>query len=314
MTEFRLRDYVQTLFGLLLLGSLLVLVDFSKVLNEVLRTDLRLYALATFLFFSTYAATAKRWKNLANSVGEQLSLKDSLKTVSVAYGFNQLLPGNSGDIARSKIMENYTEVESHSSLLGAVALERFYDALVVTAVVVVAANFVAPAFTASAAWLVKLFTAALILFVAAVGFMEYSGRRISFLPERVADALENFHSGVTSSSKLKTLENLLLTSYKWIAEIAVFYILAVSLDLNLGAFEAAFVTSSMSLVSSLPITPAGVGPVEITGVGLLAVSGMASSSSASLVILQRSIGVLLTALLGTAVYLSDFRGRALKSR
>lgn len=309
MTEIKMRDALRTLTGLLLLGAFFFFIDLSKVLSEVLSADLNLYVLASLLFFSTYVATALRWQNLVSSVGCDFGFVESLKTLAIAYGFNQLLPGNSGDLARSKIMENYTGVEKHSKILGTVVLERFYDAFFVTGIILIAANFVAASYMASAAWLLKLFTGLLAGFLVALVVLEFLELRLPFLPDRVEKELGKLHEGMTSTSTSTTFYNLVLTGYKWTAEIAVFYILAVSLSLELGIWEAAFVTSAMSLVSSLPITPAGLGPVEITGTGLLRISGISLSGAASLVVLQRSIGVVLTAALGTLVYLIDFRGQ-----
>lgn len=301
--------------GILLIALFVYLIDFTKTLNEIASADVPLYALGALLFFSGYITVSLRWQRLSNSIGYDLGFLESLKIIAAAYGFNQLLPGNSGDLARSKVMENYTEIKDHSSILGTVALERFYDAATVTVILVFSANLLAASYTSQVSWVLNIFSVALtgfVVFLFAAAYLDFE--TIWIVPDSVVEKVDLFVDGATSTSLWTTVENIFLTSYKWVAEVAVLYILGLSLGIDLGIWEAAFVTSSMSLVSALPITPAGLGPVEITGTGLLKGIGLPTSTAASLVILQRSIGVVLTAALGMIVYFKDFRGLDLKIR
>lgn len=314
MKREKLGQVARGLLGALLIASFIYFIDFSETVSKVLQADIPLYLAAAALFFSSYITISLRWMNLSKSIGIRLRFREAVKIITLSYGFNQLLPGNSGDLARSKIMQNYVEINNHSEVLGTVALERFYDALMVTLLLLVSASFLAPSYTQPIQWLIILFSVLIAGFITAVLVSSYLEFELWLLPEAVSDKVELFVDGVKSTSASKTLENLLLTSYKWVAEVAVMYILASSLSISLGIWEVALVTSSMSLISALPITPAGIGPVEITGTLLLKASGAVESSAASLVILQRSIGVVLSALLGLVVYLKDFRSLSRKPR
>ncbi|MFB6203992.1 MAG: YbhN family protein [Candidatus Nanohaloarchaea archaeon] len=307
--EDRLKAFLRLSAGLVLLAGLLYLSDPRKVASTVLDAEPLYVAGAAALYLSTYIPVSMRWRNLSSGIGRDLSLRDSFGVISISYGFNQALPGNSGDAVRSKIFQGYQEIDSHSSVLGAVLVERFYDLASVLGIILISMKFIAAGYLGRIYWLLIPFTLAVTGVTAFILFGTDRVERIAdHLPERIKGPFLRISQGIEKSSRASTLENISYSAYKWVAEAVIFYMLAVSLGLGVSFWEAAFVTSVMSLVSSLPITPAGVGPVETVGAGLLGAMGLGYSGALSLILVQRSIGVSLTALLGFAVYWADLGG------
>lgn len=292
--------------GLALLAGLFISTNVSEALKTIGRAKPDLYILAVGIFLTTYVAAAIRWKSLMETTNIDLDFNESFRLISVSYGFNKLFPGNSGDLARSKITERYKEISSHGNVLGVVALERFLDMASVVLVLGFGLLFVASAFYTRIIWIVTPFVAIVALLSTALFIrQDLVDKLIDLSPERFESFLTDVMDGYRSCPRRKLFSNLLYSLYIWFAEAVMFYVLVQSLSFNTGLWEGTVVTSVMSLVSALPISPGGIGAVDITGTGLLVFSGLDKTGALSLVILQRSISLALSALLGTSIYLIE---------
>lgn len=301
------RKHLETGFGILLVGLLLYLAEPSRIYEVLKDVDVLTYLGAITLFLSTYIPITRRWQVLTRAQGFNTRFVDAFKVVAISYGFNKTLPANSGDLARSKIMARYENVESHGRVLGAVAVERSLDLVVLGGIIAFSSMFLASRFfDAVYVIVVPALVGATGVFLG-LKFLHLD-RLFSMLPGSLGSFAEKVAEGYRSSTPVELAEALFYSVLRWISEVAVFYILAVSLGIDLGLAESAFVTSMMSLVAAFPISPGGIGPVDLTGTGLLVISGLSYSAGISLVILQRTLGLLLMGIIGMAVYsLENYR-------
>ena len=301
MTSEKAKDLVQLALGIALIAVFLSITDPFEIYTNVIRTDLNTYVFGLAVFLLIYPVAALRWIKIYSD--HMLGIGDSLKTIAISYSLNKVLPFNSGDIARSKIMENYTEVESHGEVLGLVGLERASDILVLSAT---ASISLMTFLSVSNIFLTSLPIALIISGMyflrkfenSLVSLIDASSSAMPFnVGEHVKDGLRSFN-GVSSG---KLLLVFILTGIRWLVNIAGFYIIISSAGISLGVAQVAALTSLMSLVASLPITPAGLGAVEVSATGLLVSFGLSTAESGTAVILTRSAGVLFMGIIGLLV-------------
>ena len=298
MTSEKAKDLVQLALGIALIAVFLSITDPFEIYTNVIRTDLNTYVFGLAVFLLIYPVAALRWIKIYSD--HMLGIGDSLKTIAISYSLNKVLPFNSGDIARSKIMENYTKVGSHGKVLGLVGLERASDVAVLSATASISSISLLP--------VSNIFLTALpvVLIVSGmyslrkfenslVSLIDASSSAMPFnVGEYVKDSLRSFNR--VSLNRLLLVFT--LTCIRWLVNITAFYIIISSGGISLGIAQVAALTSLMSLVASLPITPAGLGAVEVSATGLLISFGLSTAESGTAVILTRSAGVLLMGIIG----------------
>lgn len=301
MTSERAKNVAQLALGIFLIAVFLRITNPIEIYANVVRTDLTTYVFGLAFFLLIYPVAALRWIKMCPN--NMIGVSSSLKTIAISYGLNKVLPFNSGDIARSKIMENYTELKSHGKILGLVGLERVSDIVVLSATASVSLVIFLPV---SNVFLTALPT---VLIISGM----YSLRRFenlfmnlinTFSPTLPFNVGEHLKDGLRSFNKVssnKLLVIILLTSLRWLFNIIAFYIIISSAGISLGITQVAALTSLMSLVASLPITPAGLGAVEVSATGLLINFGLSYSESGTVVILTRSAGVVFMGAIGLLV-------------
>lgn len=278
----------------------------AKIYAEITGTRASYYLLASAVFLSTLVAAGKRWNNLSGSLGENLSLWESFRLITVSYGFNLALPGNSGDLIRSKIQKRYIKVENETKILGAVAAERFMDFVGLTIVGSLSLSLIST-LPKIASYLVSLM--ALVTFASGTLFYlkPVAVKKVVDLlnitgSKKVESFVSNVLAGVKESSKEKRIENFALTLYIWMGEALAFYLLIKSLSLDIGLWEGSLITTLMTFGSAVPATPAGLGIVEAIGSGLGTAAGASVSAAVSLVILQRSLSILQVGAVSFIIY------------
>lgn len=292
-----------------ILVSLVYLANLEAILSHLSNVKMPIYFSAVLVFLTIYVWSAFRWKALISGLGYEITLQESVKTIAMSYGFNKILPMNTGDLTRSKLMERYTEIDSHGKLLGAVAMERFLD-IVFLGVLTTASSFYLLGKTGDLTWILVTAGVLTILmisvrlknrfFINIIEFNESLGA-----PQKITEFLKESLIGYKEIPRLKLAEVFVWHSLRWLSGIMVLYILSMSLGTPISLAGAALVTGVMSMVSALPITPAGIGPVEALGTGTLVILGLSSAQAASLVILQRSLGFILMGVIGALVYSLD---------
>ncbi|WEL20059.1 lysylphosphatidylglycerol synthase transmembrane domain-containing protein [Candidatus Nanohalococcus occultus] len=293
------RRLIETLTSLLLVSVLIYFADLGRTVQTLSKVKLEYYGLGVLLFLSTYLASGRRWQIIAESTGHEMNLLDAIRVVAVSYSFNKLLPWNFGDMVRSKISESYHNVESHGNILGGAGFERVLDAASISFIIGVAAVFTTTGSQVTGT--VAAFAAVFII----GAMLVYSGKLdgvIDHFPDRFSGFLEETLGGFRAVSLTELLEVLTLSQIKWWTEAIIFYVLALSISSGLGFWDAAIVTSIMSVFSALPISPAGIGPGDAAATGLLVYTGIPYSTALSLVVLQRTIGVMVQGVIGAIIY------------
>lgn len=299
------RQLASVVLALFLLAGLLWFGDIGQLWSRIKSTEPVYYIGALALFFLTYVPAGLRWQILCRDIGSEISYIESVKVFSISTALNKLLPVNSGDILRSKLMQNYIGVESHGAILGIVVMERLLDLLALLTIIGVSFSLVGAVYRPVVLGFL-VFSALVAVFL--IPFLlgkNRVGSLVGLLPGRAGDYFTEVTESYLDIGRGTASAGFLLSLARWGLDVAVFYMLALSLNIDLGLAVAGLATSFISLSNALPLTPGGIGTAEAVGTGLLTLLGTGYNAALSLVILQRSIGYLASVLLGILANLSD---------
>jgi uncharacterized membrane protein YbhN (UPF0104 family) len=127
-------------------------------------------------------------------------------------------------------------------------------------------------------------------------------RVLALVPSSLESTVENVAFTYQILSRLEIATAVGYSIARWLLGIGMFLPLASALDLRIGIPLAVLVVGFMTLTASLPISPGSVDPVKSVGVGILVLFGLDSTAALSLMFLQRSLGLVLRAVIEMVVY------------
>ena len=282
----------------------------EEVPDKILNANWLILLLAFGAFYSGFPLRGLRWALLVRQTGFPLKVRDATEIIFLSWLVNCLVPAKLGDIYRAYLLKINSPV-SLSRTVGTVFIERILDLFAIV-VLGLAAGFVS--FRTGLPGEVQVVFAVGVVFVVllAIGLltMRNFGRRIITalpVPHKVVEFYDRFEEGVFSSMGLRALPGLVvITGLIWATEATRLYLVVGALGLpgvHLGISGAFFIALSASLLTAIPITPAGLGFVEGAVVGLLTiVYGVPQTEALAITIVDRTISVLSIIALGAIAY------------
>jgi uncharacterized protein (TIRG00374 family) len=276
--------------------------------------------LAAFaIFYMGFPLRGLRWAILVQKTGFALKVRDAVEIIFLSWLVNCLVPAKLGDVYRAYLLKINSAV-SLSRTIGTVFIERILDLFAIVTLGL-AAGFVS--FRSGLPTDVQIVFAIGIGFVLVLGAglmtMRNFGRRILTrlpLPHRILEFYDRFEEGVFGSIGLRALPRLVvITGFIWATEAMRLYLVVQALglpDVHLGISGAFFVALAASLLTAVPLTPAGIGFVEGGVVGLLTlVYGVSETDALAITLVDRAISVLSIILIGSVVYAVSSKRRGL---
>jgi uncharacterized protein (TIRG00374 family) len=276
--------------------------------------------LAAFvIFYLGFPLRGLRWAILVRHSGFNLGLRDSTEIIFLSWLVNCLVPAKLGDVYRAYLLKINSTV-SLSRTFGTVFIERILDLFAIVTLGL-AAGFVS--FRSGLPGDVQIVFAIgvgfVLLLAAGLLTMRNFGRRIILrlpLPHRVIELYDRFEEGVFASIGMRALPRLVvITGLVWATEAMRLYLVVQALGLpnvHLGISGAFFVALSASLLTAVPLTPAGIGFVEGGVVGLLTlVYGVSQTDALAITLVDRAISVLSIIVLGSIAYAISPKRRGL---
>jgi hypothetical protein len=291
-----LRTIGSIIFGLALaffLFRVVLNVDFGKTFDLIRGANIELLLLGLLAYYLTFPLRSLRWTLILRGVGSPVPYRDATEILYLSWFVNCVVPAKLGDLYRAYLLRgNYNA--SISRTVGTIFLERIADVVVIFVLALVAGFW---SFRGrnrpelDALFLAGfIFAFALVLFVV---LLRFQGQRLTrFLPHRIREFYERFHEGTTGALKPGLLIVVLgLTGVVWVLEGVRVYFVIHALDLpnllHLRISSSIFVALAASLLTAIPLTPAGIGFVQAGIVWALALYGVSNEA-------------------GTAVALTDF--------
>ena len=204
---------------------------------------------------------------------------DSTEILFLSWTVNCLVPAKLGDVYRAFLLKINTPTSSLSRTFGTVFIERVLDVFAIV-VLGLAAGFWSFRGGLPPGVQVVFGIGVVVVVVLAVGLLTLRnfGRRIIVrlpLPHRILELYDRFEEGVFGAVGVKHLPKLAaLTALIWATEGLRLFLVARALvpDNHMGLSGAFFVALIGSLLTAVPLSPAGLGIVEAGLVGVLTIA------------------------------------------
>jgi len=278
--------------------------------GSIARSNGLLLLSAFAVFYLGFPLRGYRWSLLIRGTGFALGTRDATEIIFVSWLVNCLVPAKLGDLYRAYLLKINSPV-SLSRTFGTVFIERILDLFAIVTLGL-AAGFVS--FRKGLPSEVQIVFGIGIAFVVllALGLLTLRnfGRRLLVagpFPHRIVEFYDRFEEGVFSAIGLRALPRLVvLTGLIWATEATRLYLVVEALGLpgvHIGISGAFFVALTASLLTAVPLTPAGIGFVEFGIVGLLTfVYGIPQTEALTITLVDRAISVLSIIVLGSIAY------------
>lgn len=263
------------------------------------------------VFYAGFPLRGLRWATLLRGTGLRIPVRDSSEIIFLSWLVNCIVPAKLGDVYRAYLLK-INSTASLSRTFGTVFIERVLD-LCAIALLGIAAGFWS--FRDGLPPVIQVvFTVGLVvvaILIVGLFTMRNFGRRIlaalRFLPHQVVDLYDRFEEGVFGAIGLRQLPVLaLLTGLIWTTEGLRLYFVIQALgfpDVAMGLSGAVFVALIGSLLTAVPLSPAGLGIVEAGVVGVLTVAyGVPLPEATAIALLDRVISVFSVIVLGSIAY------------
>jgi uncharacterized protein (TIRG00374 family) len=247
-------------------------VDFGRTWELVRTANVWLLLAGLGAYYLTFPLRSLRWYLILRRVGSPIPYRDATEILFLSWFVNCLVPAKLGDLYRAYLLRA-NHGASISRTVGTIFLERITDIVVIFALALAAGfwsfrNRNRP--EVDALFLAGFVVASLLVIFIVV--LRFQGRRVSrFLPARIAILWERFHEGSTGALRPKLLLQVgVITALVWSLEGARVFFVIRSLDLTsldlpnlkIGISSAIFVALAASLLTAVPLTPAGIGFVQ----------------------------------------------------
>jgi glycosyltransferase 2 family protein len=312
----RLRQ-PRTIISIVLPIALLVLFvrslpgfKLDELPGTILKANGLLLLAALAIFYAGFPLRGLRWAYLLRPTGFRLRVGDATEIILLSWLVNCLVPAKLGDVYRAWLLKINSPV-SLSRTFGTVFIERILDLF---AIVVLGLGAGFWSFRGTLPIDVQIVFAIGVAFVVVLAGLLLTlrnfGRRIIVrlpVPVRFVELYDRFEEGVFASIGLRALPRLLvLTAFIWTTEGMRLYLVVQALgmpDVHLGLSGAFFVALAASLLTAVPLTPAGIGFVEGGIVGLLTlVYGVPQTEALAITLVDRSLSVLSIIVVGSIAY------------
>ena len=309
----RLRNW-KTILSIVFAFVVLVLafrtlgVNLGRTWNLILGANFGLLALAFVAYYLTFPIRGFRWRYVLSRVGTPVGYRDATEILFLSWFVSCVVPAKLGDLYRAYLLKG-TMGASASRTVGTIFIERIADIVVIFALALAAGYWSFRGRSRPEVDLIFLIgfglALALVLFVIALRF--WGARVARFLPARFADVWERFREGSTGALSPSALPVIgAATLAIWLLEGARLYLVIQALalpDVGLGISASVFVALAAALLTAMPLTPAGIGFVEVGIAGALLLYGVPNDPAAAVALTDRGISILTVIILGGILYL-----------
>jgi uncharacterized protein (TIRG00374 family) len=282
----------------------------AQVPQLILQANPALVLLAFVVFYVGFPLRGFRWARLLAESGFVIGIKDSVEILYLSWFVNCVVPAKLGDVYRAYLLK-MNSTASLSRTFGTVFIERILDIFAI-AMLGLAAGFYSFRNGMPPAIRIIFVVGIVVVAVAAVGLftMRNFGRRILVrlpLPPRVLGLYERFEEGVFGAVGLRHLPMLAtVTGLIWLTEGLRLYIVVLSFnfsDVEIGLSGAVFVALIGSLLTAIPLSPAGLGFAQAGVIGVLTVAyGVPLAEATAITVLDWVISVLSIIVFGAILY------------
>jgi uncharacterized protein (TIRG00374 family) len=298
---------------LILVFRLALNVDFEELITGIQQANPWLLLAAFAIFYAGFPLRGYRWKLLLRGARCRIATRESTEIIFLSWLVNCLLPAKLGDLYRAYLLKINSPIPLSKSL-GTIFTERVLD-LFVIAILGIAAGYwsfrndLPPEIQVVFAIGIGL---VVLLAIGLLTLRNFGRRILEALPlprhRRVLAVYDRFEEGVFGAIGVRALPRLLLvTAAIWATEALRLYFVVRALNfpgVDLGLSGSVFVALIGSLLTAVPLSPAGLGIVEL-GVGgvLITAYNVTRTQAATIVLVDRFISVFSIIVFGGIFYI-----------
>ncbi|HUQ41435.1 MAG TPA: lysylphosphatidylglycerol synthase transmembrane domain-containing protein [Candidatus Limnocylindrales bacterium] len=304
-TLFGRRELISTLIPIVLIVLAARNVDWTEAARALGRANPYFVLLALVVYYSTFPLRAWRWARLIRESGTDIYWRDLLRILFLGWFVNSVVPAKLGDLYRSYLVKQRFGI-SLSRTVGVVVAERLLDILVVFVLLIVGGYVAFGRSVLPDLRIVYLTGAALaVLIVGGLAGMYFVAPKLArFFPREVRRIGRLFREGVLHSFRALPMAGP-VTVFIWTAEALRLYFVLTALGLELPLSGVVFIAVAVALLTTVPLTPAGFGFVEIAMVYVLTEAfGFAQHDAIAVAVVDRAVSVLSVIIIGAIVYLN----------
>ena len=279
-------------------------VDLAATWAQVRGSNPLLYLLAAVSFYASFLVRGFRWRLIAARVGFHRQGDARLPSV-LECALLSLLGWFGNTIAWLRMGDAYRVYTfSHASgsgvsqALGTMVADRIADvvAIFVLLLVATAGLFLDPEVQPSALFLVISLALAALALLGMLLMSRFGLRVARLLPRPMQEGYVRFQRGALASTR-RIPVTVSLGAGAWLLEAGRLFLVVKALGFSLTSSMVLFTAMANGLLTSVPLTPGGLGIVEPGLVGLLTLA-LPKTSAVSVVTLDRSISFLSVILVG----------------
>lgn len=310
----------QTLISFVIAGFIVLFffqrldVDYGDIWANVQETNLAIYALAFVPFYGSFLLRAMRWRLMLARVGISRehgysvpNNKGLVEIFMLSWFANCILPAKLGDAYRCYLLKRQAKA-SFSLSLGTLLAERLLDLTVLFFFMAVSAFVVFGGHLPGQASQ-TVYIGSGLLALGGLGLLGMWLARDTIqrrLPQRLHEQYGRLHDGVFACLR-RPWVFIGIGLIIWAGEGLRLWLVARALGADLDPATALFVALMGSLLTTLPITPAGLGVVEVATIKVLDLVGIDTGMGGSIAVLDRVIGYWSVIVVGLVLYLVRMR-------
>jgi hypothetical protein len=295
--KFNLRRAL-TLFilGLLTILVILKLSGFEASWERFRAVDPRYIVAAFLIYHLSFFIRACRWHILLRALDHRLSPFRLYVYLLVGWFISAVVPARAGDVARGYLLKSDRQIPLRVGL-GSIVVERGLDGIVIMSCSLIFSFFILS--LGLPKWILTLyqvtFTILIILFLSLflVPKFEHTVRALFSSPRYRKLVVFPFrlieHVRLIANRPGKSILALWLTILIWFCDAFVTYLVLLGLDYPLPLPWVAFVSFTVNLVATVPITPGAIGQIDAAQFSLFSMIGMAREFTGVTILISRFI-------------------------
>ncbi len=284
----------------------------QRVPELILAANPVLVLAAFVVYYLGFPLRGYRWALLLRGTGFYCPTKDATEIIFLSWLVNCVVPAKLGDIYRAYLLKINSDA-SLSRTFGTVFIERVLDLFVIV-ILGLAAGFWSFRGQLPPEIQVVVGIGVGVMVVLALGLLflrRVGARLLGALPlprkQTILELYERFEEGVFGAIGWRALPRLLvITGLIWMTESLRLWFVVQALgfpDVQLGISGAVFVALIGSLLTAVPLSPAGLGIVEAGIIGVLTlVYNVPLAEATAIALLDRVISVFSVIILGSIAY------------
>jgi hypothetical protein len=260
---------------------------------EIRSANLYFYLLAIAVYYLSFVARGIRWQVLLANAGEVRKARRLAPLIISSFFVNCVVPAKMGDVYRA-YLGRVRERLPGSKALGTVVSERLLDLCVLMLLLLASGAYIFHKRNSGALVGYVIFGTLLCALGVGIIVMMRAGRGtrvLRLLPDPIFRRYESFRSGAVSSLGRWPML-LALTVAVWVCESGRLglVIAALGFSRQVGPSQFVLVALVAALLTTVPLTPGGVGLVQFgVSTALIIVAGITKTGAVSIALLDGSI-------------------------